>query len=275
MTCTSRNHILQMTVRPAWLLGLSLVALVTALASSQGGEHLQLLPAQQWQQRPQPLPRMSLNVSAVSISGISSGADFAMYFSVAHSASVMGSAIFAGNVYRCYSTRFPRDALVNCSELKAKGYSVAGCTNVDPLQAPCDASVQACPPGTGLILSKCQGCAGVGSNYISAVNVSTLLAVANRRAAAGAIDALHHMKRGRYWLYRGSKDSCYKVGSVDHAADFYRRVGGTVTFVNSTVGSLHSIPTLHDGTPCGTEGDYSPARPHGLEACGFDIIDSG
>ena len=40
--------------------------------------------------------------------------------------------------------------------------------------------------------------------------------------------------------------------------------------VNSTVPSLHAIPTAADGTPCGTEGNYSEAAPHGLEACGFD-----
>ena len=167
---------------------------------------------------PPALPRLRINASEVSVSGISSGADFAVYFSIAHSASVMGSAVFAGNVYRCYSTRFPGDKLVNCSENMAAGRSVAGCNNVDPLQAPCDPSVEACPPGMGLVVSKCQGCGGAGTNYISAVNVTTLLRVAAQRAAYGAIDPLGHVGRGRYWLYRGAKDSCYNVGSVDNAA---------------------------------------------------------
>jgi hypothetical protein len=46
-------------------------------------------------QRPPPLPALHINASEVSVSGISSGADFAVYFSVSHSASIMGSAIFA------------------------------------------------------------------------------------------------------------------------------------------------------------------------------------
>ncbi len=220
--------------------------------------------------RSPPLPRLGLDAGTVSISGISSGADFAVYFSVAHSRSVVGAGVFAGNVYRCYSTRFPGDILVNCSEYAALEASVAGCKNVDSLQAPCDASVEACPPGFGLVRSKCQGCAGAASNYVSAVNVTTLLHVAERRAGAGLIDPLHYVKRGRYWLYRGSKDMCYRVGSVDHAADFYERLGGQVTFVNSTVPSLHCIPTLTDGTPCGVEGNYTESHPHALEACGFD-----
>ena len=219
---------------------------------------------------PPPLPQLRADPQQVSVSGISSGADFAVYFSVAHSASVHGAAVFAGNVYRCYSTRFPEDVLVNCSDYVGNRYSTAGCQNVDPLQAPCDASVAPCPPGMGLALSKCQGCAGPGSNYISAVNVTTLLGVASCRAALGAIDPLEHVGRGRYWLYRGSHDACYNVGSVDNAAEFYERLGGAVAFVNSTVGSLHSIPTVADGTPCGTEGNYTEQSPHGLEACGFD-----
>jgi hypothetical protein len=122
----------------------------------------------------------------------------------------------------------------------------------------------------GLVVSKCQGCGGAGTNYISAVNVTTLLQVAARRATNGAIDPLTHISHGRYWLYRGAKDSCYNVGSVDNAAAFYERLGGVVSFVNSTVPSLHCIPTVSDGTPCGTEGDHTEAKPHGLEACGFD-----
>ena len=31
-----------------------------------------------------------------------------------------------------------------------------------------------------------------------------------------------------------------------------------------------SIPTLSTGTACGTEGNYTEASPHGLEACGYD-----
>ena len=46
---------------------------------------------------PPPLPSLGLDAGAVSISGISSGADFAVYFSIAHSSSVVGAGVFAGN----------------------------------------------------------------------------------------------------------------------------------------------------------------------------------
>ena len=58
-----------------------------------------------------PLPSLGAG-GGTSISGISSGADFAVYFAIANSASVQGAGIFAGNVYRCYTTRFPGDDVV-------------------------------------------------------------------------------------------------------------------------------------------------------------------
>ena len=61
-----------------------------------------------------------------------------------------------------------------------------------------------------------------------------------------------------------------KVGSVDHAASFFQAFGAAVQFVNSTVPSLHSIPTVSTGTPCGVEGNYTERAPHGLGACGYD-----
>ena len=72
---------------------------------------------------------------------------------------------------------------------------------------PCDASVEACPSGYGLALSKCQGCDGLKS-YSAATNVTTLLAVAARRAAAGLIDDLGGLLDMKAWLYRGGKDAC-------------------------------------------------------------------
>lgn len=100
--------------------------------------------------------------------------------------------------------------------------------------------------------------------------MTTLVGVARRRAAAGLIDPLTHLRGAAAYLYRGARDSCYQPGSVGHAAEFYERVSARVHFADSAVPSLHAIPTVADGTPCGTEGNYSDAAPHGLEACGYD-----
>ena len=175
---------------------------------------------------PPPLPRLGASASLVSIAGISSGADLAVGYMTAHSASTIGAAIWAGNVFRCYVTRFAGDALVPCASVGA-GVSTAGCPDVDANQAPCDPSVRSCPSGYGLPVSKCQGCAGPGTDkFITAVNVSELVGVARRRGAAGAIDPPDaHLKSARVFLYRGAKDLCYRVGSVDHAASFFAAFG--------------------------------------------------
>ena len=53
------------------------------------------------------LPRLpSIDTSAISISGLSSGADFAVQFQVAYSETIMGLGVFAGQPFHCAATRF-------------------------------------------------------------------------------------------------------------------------------------------------------------------------
>jgi poly(3-hydroxybutyrate) depolymerase len=101
------------------------------------------------------------------------------------------------------------------------------------------------------------------------VQVPLLLEIARKRAAAGLIDDPRHLQRAQVYLYRGTKDLCYNPPSVNHTEEFFAAFGANTTF-EASVGSLHSIPTIADGTRCGTEGNYSTASPHGLEACGYD-----
>ena len=59
---------------------------------------------------------------------------------------------------------------------------------------------------------------------------------------------------------------------MNATASFYRQLAPAAGAVrlDDFVPSLHAMPTVADGTPCGTAGDYTAARPHGLEACGYD-----
>ena len=62
------------------------------------------------------LPTLGINGSLVSVSGLSSGADMAVQFHVAHSSRVMGAAIFAGEPYHCALTLFPAEMAQGISE---------------------------------------------------------------------------------------------------------------------------------------------------------------
>jgi len=196
-----------------------------------------------------PLPSAGAS-AGTSVSGISSGADFAVYFSIAHSASVRGAGVFAGNAYRCYSTRFPADPVVPCASLLGSkaNYSIAGCDNVDPHQGMCDDSQPGtlpCPKDYGLPLSKCQGCDGL-RDFSANVNVSTLAAIARQHAAAGSIDDVANIAANKYYLYRGGADACYSPRSVRNAADLYTQLGSgdVMMAMNATVHKDHCCEFL-------------------------------
>lgn len=78
--------------------------------------------------RAPPLPALALDPSRVTIGGISSGADLAANYMLAHSSTTLGAAIWAGNAPRCYVTRFAGDTLVPCTDLP-EGLTTAGCPN--------------------------------------------------------------------------------------------------------------------------------------------------
>ena len=101
-----------------------------------------------------PLPALGASAT-VYVSGLSSGADMAANYMMAHSATTAGAAIFAGNMPRCYITYMPNDPLRACTDSPA-GHSNPGC-HEDPDMAPCDPEVRACPPGFGTEVMKCQG----------------------------------------------------------------------------------------------------------------------
>ena len=61
---------------------------------------------------PPPLPPLNIDPTSITISGISSGADFVVNLHVAHSKTVSGVGVFAGQAYHCSVTRFPSDPMV-------------------------------------------------------------------------------------------------------------------------------------------------------------------
>ena len=59
-----------------------------------------------------PLPNLRIDPAAVSVSGVSSGADMAVQLLVAFSETFSGAGIFAGQAGGCAVTRFPDDPLL-------------------------------------------------------------------------------------------------------------------------------------------------------------------
>lgn len=191
----------------------------------------------------------------------------------------MGVAVFAGQPFHCAVTRFPSDGVFPCNETSPKMHGPvgpAGCQATPPLP-----SEPASPPGRGLLWDHCKGCTPQSELQLQLhpdlVNVSTLVEYARSTASAGLIDAVAHLAATRSFVYRGTKDSCYNQAVMEQTRDFFARFAADpsvqVRFVDN-VPSLHCIPTVGTGTPCGTElrgpKAYAPGAMHGLEACGFD-----
>lgn len=78
------------------------------------------------------LPRLRIDPAEISISGLSSGADFASQFQVAYSSLLRGSGIFAGQAYRCAVTAFPGESLVPQCCGTQEGCTNPGCTERTP-----------------------------------------------------------------------------------------------------------------------------------------------
>ncbi len=190
---------------------------------------------------PAPLPKLNINASAISISGLSSGADFAVQFQVAFSSLISGVGVFAGQPYHCAVHWFGgNDTLVN--QCGGTG-STPGCTKNTP--APNVPICVNCPGEKTVKYDHCKR-----NPY--AVNVSKLLDYARAQDNIGTIDPLSNFARKNIpvYLYRGTKDRCYHRGSLENSQRFFEALSANVLF-NNTTPSAHSWPLDNYGTKCG------------------------
>lgn len=193
------------------------------------------------------LPALSIDPSSITISGISSGADFVVNLHVAHSQTIRGVGVFAGQAYHCAVTRFPKDELVKKSE--------------DTSVPVCDG----CPINTTLTYDHCK-------NHPEWVDVDLLVAFARNQSALGTIDNVSNIADGPLYFYRGTHDTCYKTGAEEATLSFYSRLTldrgqeGRVAYEGS-IPSNHAQPTQHYGAPCGGKSD--PKYSY-IESCGYD-----
>jgi poly(3-hydroxybutyrate) depolymerase len=200
---------------------------------------------------PPPLPRLNIDQQLISISGLSSGADFAAQFAVAFSKSIMGVGVFAGQPWHCAITKFPNEPTI-------------------PLANNCPVFCEGCPAGTTVHCDHCK-------HTPQFVDVRVLDAAARRLAAAGKIDGIKYLNRTKVYTYCGTKDGYGNgtssgpqahMGATKAARDFFAQYGPASNHLfNFTTPSGHAWPEDYGIKKCGDEAD------HGLwavENCGYD-----
>ena len=218
-----------------WLCGLALCAPPVLLAAG-------------------PLPALNIDPDKITISGISSGADFVVGLHVAHSSVIKGVGVFAGQAYHCAVTRFPKDPMLK---------NPTGLNSSVPV---CDG----CPAGDTLEYDHCK-------NNPEYVDVDLLVEYARTHSALGNIDNVSNIAGHQLYFYRGTHDTCYKTGAEEATLSFYSRLtldrgdDNHVAYEGS-VGSNHAQPTLEYGADCGGKPN---AKFSYIENCGCESLARG
>ena len=211
-----------------------------------------------------PLPRLNIIQSAIGISGISSGADFAAHFLVAASDVLAGAGIFAGQAPSCAVTAFAGEAQVLCSSQPA-GAQGPGCVGLNTTgAAPCIG----CDYGLTIAYDHCKAPPG-----IALTDTAQLVAQAAAAAAAGEVPPLANLRSARVFLYRGTRDTVYQDGSVNKTLDFFSALvadPATQLRFEASVPSAHCQPTIDPWLSPASCGGGAGWAPPAMENCGFD-----
>ena len=161
----------------------------------------------------EPLPALCVDENAISVSGISSGAFFAHQFHVAHSARVMGAAIFAGGPYLCAGDDFPRSLF----------RSLNVCSHFTP------------------------------GPFLGPPDAQRSITAARAAAKAGGIDDVSGLRGDRVFLFSGRRDEFVPTPVVDAVRTFYEAFEDAVDIAFVTdVDSSHAMVTEAFGNACDT-----------------------
>jgi hypothetical protein len=209
------------------------------------------------------LPRLNIS-NDISISGISSGADFAAQFQVAYSDIIVGSGIFAGQPFSCAVQRFVGEDLWTCDEQPPTAEG-PGCVGF-PDRAPCIG----CGVGQTLRYDHCkQPAIPEGPAY---VDVGVLGELTTAYAAAGAVAPTSNLANARVYLYRGTLDTVYLDGAVNKTRDYFVQFSSNASsniYFEASIPSVHCQPTSDPWLPASTC-DGKTREPPAVCNCGFD-----
>lgn len=133
------------------------------------------------------LPRLNLDLSATTVSGISSGAFMAVQMGVAHSADIKGVAATAGGPYFCAGEASWSGAAVT--------QAMARCMQGDPF-------IPVAP--------------------ITAADQNVMQGATDSWAAQGLIDTTDNLARQKLWIFHGYNDGIVKTPVSDALRDYYR-----------------------------------------------------
>jgi len=187
------------------------------------------------------LSQVNINSKAISISGLSSGADFAVQFQVAFSKNIMGLGVFAGQPYHCAVTRFADDPM-------------------EPLN-PKVPICEGCPANKTLIYDHCK-------SHPDFVDVKLLADKARKLSSAGLIDSLDNLRTAKIYTYAGTKDPT--IGATQKTRDFFAQfVPAENLIYNFTIPSGHCWPQDTGINTCGPWAPYL-GNTWPAENCGYD-----
>ncbi len=161
----------------------------------------------------EPLPALSVDPGAITVSGISSGGFMAHQMHIAHAATIAGAAVIAGGPYHCAGRGYPANlarALSVCMDL-SRWTPFLGPPDVDRLER------------------------------------ETLA-----QAAAGAIDDPSGLRQDRVFLFSGSGDDLVPTSILASVRDYYGRflAPARIRLVDD-VPAAHAMVTAGFGGACG------------------------
>jgi poly(3-hydroxybutyrate) depolymerase len=179
------------------------------------------------------LPRLNLDLSATTVSGISSGAFMAVQMGVAHSAEIKGVATTAGGPYFCAGEASWSGAAVD--------KAIARCMQGDPLF-----------PATPITDADQKVMQGATESW----------------AAQGLIDATDNLARQKVWIFHGYNDGIVKTPVSDALQTYYRAFTPA-----HQIFYKHELPAAHAqiSASCKASGACNPCATTGgnfINSCG-------
>jgi hypothetical protein len=242
---------------------LLLASLASASSLSAATAWVVASPETQWPPvNPGPLPRVEI-VGYGSVSGISSGADFASEVLVAYCDRFFGVGVFAGQAFGCATARFDGEEVYTCDE-QPEGQKGPGCVGLNSTgPAPC----YGCSPGTTVEYDHCK-------KNPSVIDLDVLHNYTETLVRAGLIpdpNTPPTLAASRIYTYRGTLDDVYLPGSVNKTGEYfapYLEMPKEQIRFEASIPSLHALPTVDPNVPRDTcEKNYTIS---GLQNCGYD-----